>query len=953
MPDALMGWQDVLSCPFCLDVATECIRLTHADDQKDCGACACVVCLKDWLASCDTAALACPRCRHPLYVSYLHEKVHASNPGDPLIARLLADVPAQCRHCNGCGTVATMAKHNQTCMDRQRAVLRDADDVIYRALCVGTSFSGKAWVDAFEALHALNATEAEHYLVHWLSTSEARGIDYTIHRPFHSLFLRLPLVTMAACEVAWRDDAPKWTTMAGSVLYDMVHQVQQTTIHAQLLARFADTLQSDDPAVLTEFFIALPPHIMQHLPSPSVRAFIERIPSLRHPTTAHADVLVKCLECCCFAKQEECAALSSVLANIKNMDGWWSNATVARCICGGSMRRSTMMSVLVPSLTTLWLARCEWDSMMMHSVDAIIASLISGANAPFERDPAALFAAVSTAIIPSDILQPHHRTPLWTAFTTDLLARQHPPPLILSPQIAMFLWPAAEQHHCSSSSSSVRETLVRLLGNPHTFLGDPTDRDIKWTVSWLGHFTLADHLAPGTSSDVLWQEIPDGMAESLLMGALEQADLWCTGDDDDPQWNWARIVVRLALAFVERASRISCVLAAHTVAHHMGHTRNPEDVCPRNWTARVPIFRPDGLPKFLGLLTDDTFLQLHTLPVFLRFNTEAVLNRLLQVSPAHWTEDAAIAVVRYAPARWVERVAWSQWFRASVCHFAQRGAIRAMSKHRHNRRCCTWMTLLRVTAGAPSSQRPPRHADAMSRLVSVGAGTADVDAVLTDWLVSPTPQIQALLRCWATAAVAEQPESFLLSHLALYCMQAITPSRPIAGFVTPDRLSSAVGKHLHAWTQSIMDTSILDACNTLWLVLYFGDDDSLVAMAQLWWTELRRRLIAVSIASGNHFINVPMLHRLECRCAAFHPPVVALDCLCMGLHMACRGLLNCGPMNTLRVLPDRRIVLGTLYALVFSTCDTQITKRELFACSQRRVTKKYSVVLSNWKISGK
>ena len=921
MPDALTGWQDVLSCPFCLDVATECIRLTHSDDAKNCGACACVPCLKDWLASCNVkrdTVLACPRCRHPLLVAQLHKQVRAPNPGDPLIARLLADVPAHCRYCSASGTVASMAKHHPMCLHRQLARLQDADDLIHQAMCGGPRAPegalGRAWVAAMEAVHALDPTEAERYLVRWLAASEGRGIDYAVHHPFRALFGGLPLVTLAACETAWDNDAPKWTTVAGTALYDWATDAtpadQRTHTQTRLLARLARTLESDDPVVLTEFTRALSPPVVQRLPPAAVRAFIERIPSLGGPpTTAHTDLLVKCLEWCGggFTPDETLALVSPVLA----MDAWWSNATVAHCVHRGSIERSAL-SVLVPSLTALWRGRGPPQDVA-HSVDATMASLISGTYR-FEGNPTALFAAVSSiSTATCDVLQPEHRGPLWTAFANDLVARHRPeaddppPPLLmLSPRIALFLCPAVEPQH-------TREPLLRLLMNPYAFVG--TDRrDIRWTVSWLGHFTLADRMGVHTS-ELAWHEIPDGVAESILMGALEQADLWHTAEDDR-QWNWARIVVHLVVAFAVRASRISCVLAAHTVTHHIGHARRPEEVCPRNWTAQVPLFLGSCLSTFLCMLTDETFLQLDTLLLFLRSHTEAVLNRLLAVSPLHWTEDTAAAVVRHTPARWVERVAWSQWFRASVSHYAQRGAIRTMgsvSNHRHSsRRCCTWVTLLRVTSVAPSDQRAPRHADAMSRFVSVGAGSAEVDAVLAEWLVAPTPPIRVLLRNWATAAVAEHAESYLLSHIALFCMQAITPRLPID---IPRRLSAAVGNHLHAWTRSRMDpSSIVDACNTLWLVVYFGDDDALVAMAQLWWTDLRKHLIAVSVASGNHFLPVPMLQRLEFRCAAFHPPVIALDCLCMGLHMASRGLwVNSRPlMNTLRVLPDRRIVLGKL-----------------------------------------
>ena len=196
LPEALTGWQDVLACPFCLEVATECIRLTHIERDKDCGACACVDCVKNWLNLTETPNLMCPRCRHPLCAANLRETMSLPNPGDPFIHRLIADIPVQCSHCDVRGTMASLLKHNASCMGRHLTKLRDADEAIHVAMCRGRLVSGIQWVDAYVSLHKENPTEAFRYLVRWLAVCEERGIDYVFHHPFRTLLVRIPLVIL-------------------------------------------------------------------------------------------------------------------------------------------------------------------------------------------------------------------------------------------------------------------------------------------------------------------------------------------------------------------------------------------------------------------------------------------------------------------------------------------------------------------------------------------------------------------------------------------------------------------------------------------------------------------------------------------------------------------------------------------------------------------------------------
>ena len=92
LSNELPGWQDTLSCPFCLNIAVECIRLPHAEPDRDCGVCACAACVREWITFSNNVGLACPRCRHPICEVHLKNSCDQPNCGDPVITRLLANV---------------------------------------------------------------------------------------------------------------------------------------------------------------------------------------------------------------------------------------------------------------------------------------------------------------------------------------------------------------------------------------------------------------------------------------------------------------------------------------------------------------------------------------------------------------------------------------------------------------------------------------------------------------------------------------------------------------------------------------------------------------------------------------------------------------------------------------------------------------------------------------------
>lgn len=187
-PDNLPGWQDVLSCPFCLGIAVECIRLPHSEPDRDCGVCACAECVQEWVVFCDNADLVCPRCRYPICAVHLKDVCNRPNPRDPLIARLVADVLAQCPYCDMKGTVSSMTSHaNGHRAERQLIKLQRADNIIKQQGALPLPGFGVQWVNAFVALHALAPTDAFRYLVQWLASVDVHVYGALL---IPSLFLR-------------------------------------------------------------------------------------------------------------------------------------------------------------------------------------------------------------------------------------------------------------------------------------------------------------------------------------------------------------------------------------------------------------------------------------------------------------------------------------------------------------------------------------------------------------------------------------------------------------------------------------------------------------------------------------------------------------------------------------------------------------------------------------------
>ena len=193
------------------------MRLPHAEPDHDCGVCACAGCVQQWVLSCDNTELVCPRCRYPICAVHLKNVCGRSTARDPLIARLVSDVAAQCPYCDKQGTVATITSHTaKHCIDRHLATLHTMDATMQQARRGAVLMSpddGSRWVDAFVALYALAPTEACHYLVQWMASTHAEGVHWgdTESYPICRLFLRLPIHVLDVCEIAWKKEAPPFS----------------------------------------------------------------------------------------------------------------------------------------------------------------------------------------------------------------------------------------------------------------------------------------------------------------------------------------------------------------------------------------------------------------------------------------------------------------------------------------------------------------------------------------------------------------------------------------------------------------------------------------------------------------------------------------------------------------------------------------------------------------------
>jgi hypothetical protein len=180
----------------------ECVRLPHAERELDCGACACVECVREWLAACETSDLTCPRCRYPICAVHLKEVCGRPNPRDPLIARLVGDVAAQCPYCDAKGTVSTIMSHAAR---HQVERFLDSLHSLYKAIKIARQSipplptDCSQWVDMVVAMHAVAPTEACQYLVRWMGAAFGRDGEWGPHSritPLRSLFVRIPIDTL-------------------------------------------------------------------------------------------------------------------------------------------------------------------------------------------------------------------------------------------------------------------------------------------------------------------------------------------------------------------------------------------------------------------------------------------------------------------------------------------------------------------------------------------------------------------------------------------------------------------------------------------------------------------------------------------------------------------------------------------------------------------------------------
>ena len=352
----LVGWKDILSCPFCSSVAVECIRLPHSEPTQDCGVCACAECARVVLR--DIAGgehLACPRCRHPINVAQLKHTCSRFNHRDPLIARLLADVDAQCPHCDMKGTVSTVTSHatKHHCVQRYLALLHSVDATTKQPLS-DQMLMMTPWLDAFVALHAVAPTEAGHYLTEWMEMATT-----PTQMMLCALVVRFPTLTLDACAShpfsriipmyeALTKNPPR-TDEYDAVCSRMVHQIM-------------DGFTSDDPDVLLDLKANLSATAMTqlfvHPPAPGLvglRSFAARLETMETGQTfAHAELLMHCVSIFDIDSEERTALLSGILS-LSGLDNWWSDELVALSICEGI--ESVVLDPLWYEFTEVW--RCR------------------------------------------------------------------------------------------------------------------------------------------------------------------------------------------------------------------------------------------------------------------------------------------------------------------------------------------------------------------------------------------------------------------------------------------------------------------------------------------------------------------------------------------------------------------------------------------------------------------
>ena len=427
------------------------------------------------------------------------------------------------------------------------------------------------------------------------------------------------------------------------------------SVHARLLNQIITGFASDEVDMLVDLRTHLSPLILRAIPGPVLRSFAERLRTLAPaPTHAHAALLVHCIDANVVDEREVVEWMDPIL-KLSNLDQWWSDELVGHCLCQGMTEGSALCSV-VERLVDLWLLRAAHTQVSTTSVYHTMASLVTGTyqfDNPLRLPHVFLALATFRPSVVKTIFNASGPA-IWKAFLHRMSMRSaaNAHPLMLSPLVAQQLHPYALNRGWLYGTN-LQELMEEILTTMDMFIENnnvvPVNVHLPWTMSWLGYFSLA-HSLFGTE-EFEWDLLSDDFVERLLTTAL-QHPVWWSHADVTPNWGWAATMVRLLAVFVRPANRELCHTAACTVARQLVTMVDIDDLTGKNWAVRVPIFPyPCDFGRFLWLLNDYDVMNSDALPILVKSQTVAILNRLRAVKPVHWTSMAAACVVQHGATR--------------------------------------------------------------------------------------------------------------------------------------------------------------------------------------------------------------------------------------------------------------------------------------------------------------
>jgi hypothetical protein len=918
LPEELPGWQDVLSCPFCLNVAVECIRLPHAEADQDCGVCACASCVREWVTFCDNAELVCPRCRYPICAVHLHDLCSGPNARDPLIARLVSDVVAKCPYCDLGGTVSTITSHaTKQCVTRHLIMLHNADIAMQHDTHSGalTTANVSRWVETVVALHAMSSSESARYLVQWVNAMPVEWHQWGV-KLLGSLFIRLPLHVLDVCNAAGEKASPLFSVATITSMYKMLFE-QIVTLETdcysavcnQLINRIAEFLKSDEPHILRDLAVHLR-SVVKAIPHELLRSFGERLLTMDPaPTILHAELLVCLIEEDILCDEELVVWVLPIL-RLPNVDRWWRPELVAHCMFRGMSEWSPFYPMM-DALVGLWLTQFDLKKQRSttNPLHWIAASLVSGVY-PFTDlcEVPDVFVVLSMSSAPILERMDGMSHSIWTSFLNDVMKRQRvdhfAEPLVLTPRVAYLLGHfAMETQTPPFDPLNEHEAYIKLLVNIGALLTNPSKLIVKhnaltcngsipWTMSWLGYFTLSVKLLGTCTENFEYCLISDDKVVCILTAAVHNPT-WL----EDPNihagtvdWNWARTVVHLVSLLSRSGSRSICKVAVARVAQYMGGAMKVVNVAPqKRVTLCAPIFpRPNDFRKFLWLLDDGVLLQPRILPIFVSSNSSVVLNRMRTISPQMWTANSVTQLVEFGSAKTVAAVAWAAWFSVGMDRDAQRAAILAADRTHCSRprTKARWVIMLRIQAQIPRLHKLGRYTNTLEELLSPDARMVDVEWMLNEWVVNPSAQVRAEVNRWATSArghpLANTPALFVLAQLrGMYEHMIPVPDHP-PGSLNNTGISGMVGQFL---VEQASSENLRNARDAFRFVVHYAVNDVLVAVARCWANNLRNRLVDLCWIASEYTKSFNTNWYLEERCASFSPRIEVVDCLCLGLHM--------------------------------------------------------------------